>query len=180
MIVKDGLDGISMQKLAKAAGISPATIYIYFKDKEDLILQLCVEEFNSMTEATLKDFDPQMHFAEGLKVQWINRARYCMKYPIRQDFMEQIRHSRYQEKMYKLLYRRFFDAMHTFVHTAIKRKELIPLPVEVYWSVAYAPLYQLVKFHTQGISFKGSDQKFVFTEEIMMQTLHLVTKALTP
>jgi AcrR family transcriptional regulator len=33
MIVQDGLDGLSMQKLAKAAGVSPATIYIYFKDR---------------------------------------------------------------------------------------------------------------------------------------------------
>ena len=39
MIVKVGLDGLSMQKLAKSANVSPATIYIYFKDREDLILK---------------------------------------------------------------------------------------------------------------------------------------------
>ena len=33
MIVKYGFDGLSMQKLAKAAKVSPATIYIYFKDR---------------------------------------------------------------------------------------------------------------------------------------------------
>lgn len=179
MIVKEGLDGISMQKLARAAGCSPATIYIYFKDKDDLILQICVEEFNIMADATLKDFDPEMHFAEGLKIQWINRARYSLKNPMKQDFMEQMRHSRYQEQAFKMLDRRFFDAMGIFVHTAIKRKELIPLPVEVYWSVAFAPLYQLVKFHIQGRGLKG-DQRFVFTEELMTQTLNLVIKALTP
>jgi len=31
MIVKVGFDGLSMQKLAKAAHVSPATIYLYFK-----------------------------------------------------------------------------------------------------------------------------------------------------
>ena len=49
MIVKEGFDGLSMQKLAKAAGVSPATIYIYFKDREDLILQLYYEESLRMT-----------------------------------------------------------------------------------------------------------------------------------
>ncbi len=44
MIVKDGLDGFSMQNLAKAAGVSPATIYIYCKDRKDLIVQLCLED----------------------------------------------------------------------------------------------------------------------------------------
>ena len=44
MAVKDGFDGLSMQKLARAAGVSPATIYIYFKDRDDLILQLWLQE----------------------------------------------------------------------------------------------------------------------------------------
>src|SRR5690348_11655773 len=81
MIVGEGFDGFSMQKLAKAADVSPATIYIYFKDKEDLILQLCRQEGTMMTEETLKDFTPSMSFSEGLKVQWVNRAKYCLKHP---------------------------------------------------------------------------------------------------
>lgn len=40
MIVKEGFDGLSMRKLANAAGVSPATIYVYFKDRDDLIMQL--------------------------------------------------------------------------------------------------------------------------------------------
>src|ERR1700754_3978584 len=93
MIVQHGLDGLSMQKLAKAAGGSPATIYIYFKDRDDLIIQLYAEESNKMAAATLKNFDPSMPFSEGLKVQWLNRARYFMANPDQMYFLEQIRHS---------------------------------------------------------------------------------------
>ena len=81
MIVQEGFDGLSMQKLAKAANVSPATIYIYFKHREDLIVQVAAEISNKITTATLKDFYPSMHLKEGLKVQWINRSKYCMKYP---------------------------------------------------------------------------------------------------
>ena len=179
MIVKEGLDGLSMQKLANAAGISPATIYIYYKNREDLILKLCIHEFNSMAAATLKGFDPHMSFAEGLKIQWINRADYYLKNPDKLDFMEQMRHTRYHQKMFQYLDRTFFEAMKTFVHTAVKRKQLIKLPMEAYWSVAFAPLYQLIKFHTNGVGLGGST-KFVFTNKIMMQTLQAVIKALTP
>lgn len=35
-----GLVGISMGKVAKAASVSPATIYIYYKDKADLISRM--------------------------------------------------------------------------------------------------------------------------------------------
>jgi AcrR family transcriptional regulator len=180
MIVKKGLDGLSMQKLAKAAGCSPATIYIYFKDRDDLIVQLFLGEFTRMTESALLHFDPAMSFAEGLKVQWINRAEFYMENPGTMDFLEQLRHSPHYERVYQLMDRRFFEAMGNFVHTAIQRKELIPLSTELYWSIAFAPLYQLLKFHIGKKAFGGKKEKFVLTEEIMMKALGLVIKALTP
>src|SRR4051812_7411017 len=87
MIVREGFDGFSMQKLAKAADVSPATIYIYFKDKEDLIMQLCREEGGMMTRVTLENFSPDMSFSEGLRVQWMNRAKYCIKNPEKMQFL---------------------------------------------------------------------------------------------
>jgi AcrR family transcriptional regulator len=178
MIVKHGFDGLSMQKLAKAANVSPATIYIYFKDREDLILQLFVEESKKMTEATLKDFDPEMSFSEGLRVQWLNRARYCMANPDQMHFLEQIRHSPLQEKSQEVMGSSFKNVMIAFVQNAIKRKELVKVAPEVYWSVAFAPLYTLVHFHIAGVSMGGA--KFKFSEKVMMETLALVLKALKP
>lgn len=178
MIVKNGFDGLSMQKLAKAADVSPATIYIYFKDREDLILQLFAEASKKMTEATLRDFDPSMSFSEGLKVQWMNRARYCMANPDEMHFLEQIRHSPLQEKSLQVMGTKFKESMKAFVSNAIKNKELVKVPVEVYWSVAFAPLYTLVQFHIAGTSIGGN--KFKFSEKTMLETLALVVKALKP
>src|SRR3954465_4833564 len=87
MVVKEGFDGLSMQKLAKLAEVSPATIYIYFKDRDDLILQLFIAENAKMAEATLKNFDPEMSFEEGLRVQWLNRMKYCLKHPQQAHFL---------------------------------------------------------------------------------------------
>lgn len=178
MIVKHGFDGLSMQKLAKVAGVSPATIYIYFKDREDLILQLFAEESKKMAAATLKNFDASMSFSEGLKVQWLNRAKYCMANPDQMYFLEQIRHSPLQEKSLQLMGPAFKNTMSIFVTNAIKRKELVKVPLEVYWSVAFAPLYTLVQFHISGTSVGG--HKFKFSEKIMLETLALVLKALKP
>jgi AcrR family transcriptional regulator len=178
MIVKEGIEGFSMQKLAKAANVSPATIYIYFKDKEDLILQLCKEAGEKMADIMLKNFEPSMSFAEGLKVQWISRARYCLKYPEQVHFIEQIRHSPLQDKLVNMMSEKFKNAMDLFVTNAIRRKELVKVPVEVYWSIAFAPLYNLVKFHMTGKSIAGN--KFVLSDKIMKDTFKLVLKALTP
>ncbi len=179
MIVKEGFDGLSMQKLARAAGVSPATIYIYYKDREDLILQLCMEEGKKMAEATLKNFDPEMSFEEGLKVQWLNRAKFCMENPLSMHFLEQIRHSPFHDKVFTKMDTSFIAAMGRFVHNAIRRNELVPLPIEVYWSVAFAPLYSLVKFHMTGRGMPGTGS-FVLDEKTLHQTLQLVLKALKP
>ena len=178
MVVKEGFDGLSMQKLAKAAGVSPATIYIYFKDREDLLVQLASEEFEKMSHATLQDFDPSMPFSDGLRVQWMNRVKYCLSFPKEMEFLEQIRHSPMHDQLLAMMGTHFKTVMKTFVSNAIKRNELVKVPVEVYWSVAFAPLYALVKFHIAGSSMGGS--KFELTDKLILQTLELVLKALKP
>jgi AcrR family transcriptional regulator len=177
-IVRYGFDGLSMQKLARAAGVSPATIYIYFRDRDDLIMSLTREASCKMAEATLAGFDPAMSFAEGLRVQWINRARYCLENPREMHFLEQIRHSPFHARD-NPHHNAFVAAMRAFCDGAIRRGELVRIPVEVYWSVAFAPLYQLVKFHMHGRGLPGTN-RFVLDEKLMFQTLELVIKALTP
>jgi TetR/AcrR family transcriptional regulator, multidrug resistance operon repressor len=178
MAVKDGFDGLSMQKLAKAAGVSPATIYIYFKDRDDLILQLWFQEMKKMVDATLEGFDPSMHFDEGLKVQWLNRATFCMQNPTSMHFLEQIKYSPYHEPFMKKMDTTFQKIMGEFVHNAINRKEIVKVPLEIYWSLAFAPLYQLVKMHMSGRGMRA--EKFSLDDKIMNQTLRLVIKALKP
>jgi len=178
MIVKNGLDAFSVQKLAKAVGISPATIYIYFKDKEDLILNIYQEESDRMMEETLKGFDAEMSFKEGLRIQWINRSNYCIQEKDKMIFLEQIRHSSLHQRAAVLVDSQFKDKMGHFVNNAIKRGELRSVSVEVFWSIAFAPLYNLVRFHERGMSLSG--KKFVFSEEVMLETLKIVLKGLHP
>lgn len=177
MIVKTGFDGLSMHKLAREAGVSPATIYIYFKDREDLILQLCISEVEKMIRITFEGFDPNMGFAEGLRVQWRNRAKYLLEHPLEAQFMEQARHSPYGETAHRQAKYEFSKNMSSFVHRAIEKGELEPLNREVYWSVAFAPLYQLIKFHHSGGMHNDG---FQLTQEMIDKTLDLVLKALKP
>ncbi|MCK7556425.1 TetR/AcrR family transcriptional regulator [Chitinophaga sedimenti] len=181
MIVEDGLDGLSMQKLAKAAGISPATIYIYYKDRDDLILQVCATEGRKMEAATLEGFSPEMSLREGLKVQWQNRSRYCLENPLGMQFLEQIRHSPYQARAAKQVTSRFVEELTDFVRINRERGEMVDgVSTEVFWAIAYAPLYSLIKFHLQGRGLAGMDRPFQLTEEKLDEALALTVKALTP
>jgi AcrR family transcriptional regulator len=45
MFVSEGYANVSMRKLADRIGYSPTSIYLYFRDKADLLHQICEESF---------------------------------------------------------------------------------------------------------------------------------------
>ncbi|HCX23361.1 MAG: TetR family transcriptional regulator [Flammeovirgaceae bacterium] len=177
LIVEEGFDGLSMHKLAKAAGVSPGTIYIYYKDREDLIKQIAAQEIDNLLAASLVDFNPQMNFSEGLRKQWQNRAKYFMEHPLEMKFMEQIRYSPYHNEP-SMERSSFVKTMSEFIHKAINNKELRPLPLEVYWSLAFAPLYKLIEFHVNQKGMNG--RKYLLTDHDLDQALNAVLQGLKP
>lgn len=178
LIVDEGLKGFSMQKLAKRCNISVATLYIYYKDQDDLITSIGVEAAKRFSEETLRDFSPEMSFSEGLKTQWKNRARYALNFRQEMQLYEILRHSPYSEIVLGTATSAFKDVMKAFIKRAIENKELVPVSIEVYWCVAFGPLYNLIKFHVEKKSI--GDHDFQLTDEALESALQLVLKALKP
>ena len=178
MLVKDGFQDFSMNRLAKTCGISVATLYIYYKDKDDLIKKIGVAIGKDFFREMMKDFSPSMPFKEGLKKQWENRSRAALKHPKEAVCFEIIRHSSHGDHILKESLKDFKSSMGNFFHNAVNKKELIPVSTEVFWSVAYGPLYTLLRFHGEGKSIGG--MPFKFSRKTMEEALQLVIKALTP
>jgi TetR/AcrR family transcriptional regulator, multidrug resistance operon repressor len=170
MIVEEGFKGLSMQKLAKAADISPATIYIYYKDREDLLNQIYLYVYNTANTAALHHFSPSLSFSEGMKILWLNRFNYFIANPYHSLFLEQFINSPLIAAVEAQEDHTYRNQMKAFYSNAVKNKEVKKLELEVYWSIAFAPLYQLIKFHLQkGIS-----------RNKLLQALELVLTALKP
>ena len=177
MIVAEGFDGLSMQKLAKAANVSPATIYIYYKNREDLLNQLFNNVQETFFNVALEGFNPALSFEQGLWIQWKNRLKFILKYPVHFQFMEQFRnspcinHSDINKSAFK-------ESMKLFVMTAIIKGELKKMEPEIFWSVAYGTFYAMVKFHLQEITTMGNN--FKLTDAKMKTAFDMVIKALKP
>jgi len=154
MLVIEGLDAFSMQKLARSAGVSPATLYIYYEDREDLLYQLWLEQFQALSGIVLEDFDPAASFEAGLWIQWRNRIRFFREHPLEWRFLEQVMHSAAHDKYQAKAENPIGDSMGTFVGNAIQRGELTDFgmggaessdyPREVLWALLFAPLYALL------------------------------------
>lgn len=182
-IVRSGLDGFSMQDLARAARVSPATLYIYFKDRDDLLFQVYREQAELMTEEVLRGFDPDGPFADGLRVQWQNRARHALAHPLEARFLEQVRHSPYFAPFQARLASTFSATMKRFAVNAIARKEMRPMPPEIFWALVYAPLYQLIRFAQEDGGFFRAlpgHPKFQLTDAMLEVALQGVLRAVRP
>ena len=176
MIGRDGLEGFTVSKLAKACNISVATLYIYYKDKDDLITKIAVEEGKAMGKAMIENFDPEAPFEEGLRVQWKNRYRYMIDHPQLSPFFEKIRSSGFQERFLDSFLVNFEASVGRFMKNIIARGEIREMPVEIYWSIAFAPLYALIRFHHEGRSL--GRKPFKMNDELLWQSFDLVVKAL--
>jgi len=71
LMVNEGLESVSIRRIAEQIEYSPATIYLYFKDKAELIDAICEELFGQMIEvlgaATANEADPLKRFRKGLR-----------------------------------------------------------------------------------------------------------------
>ncbi|THB78878.1 MAG: TetR/AcrR family transcriptional regulator, partial [Desulfobulbaceae bacterium] len=74
-----GFAASSVAKIVKEAGVSPATLYIYFKNKEDLLVSTYLEIKQGMGEAMLEGFDNQLPIRDIFRRIWLNAFAYVSK-----------------------------------------------------------------------------------------------------
>lgn len=175
MIVSDGFDGLSMQKLAKAAGVSPATIYIYYKNREDLLNSLYNLVNQTFAAVALRDFNPDASLKEGLWRQWKNRLDFIKEYPHYFKFQEQFRNSPLINHK-DVKFDAFKESMGRFVKNAVEKGEMKKIDPELFWCMAYGSFYSLLKFHFQQKSMMNRHYKL--TDENLKQLLDMVVAGL--
>ena len=76
LVNNHGFHNVPMSKIAKLAGVSPATIYLYFEHKQDLINTLYLEVKESFSACAFKNYDEEMSVKKGFEVIWFNIANY--------------------------------------------------------------------------------------------------------
>ncbi len=67
LFVRDGYENVSMRRIADKIEYSPTTIYIYFKDKAELLEQVCKETFGRLVQRLSKITDQPGDPVERLK-----------------------------------------------------------------------------------------------------------------
>jgi len=71
LFAKEGYESVSMRRVAEKIEYSPTTIYLYFRDKEELVMAICEDMFQLLTKklerALAGQSDPVVRIKAGLK-----------------------------------------------------------------------------------------------------------------
>ena len=93
-----GLVGLTMPLIAKQSGVAIGTLYIYFKNKDDLVHALYKEIKNRFGRTIFIGFTPHLPVEEGFRVIWENSLRYTVSNFPEQLFLQQFIASPYKRE----------------------------------------------------------------------------------
>jgi len=176
IIAEEGLENLTMQKLAKAANISPRTIYIKYENKEDLLIKLFIEEvLGAYEKAVLENFAPTADFAEGVKKLWLNGFNYLKDNRhafalIQYGKSSPLLNKAYQQKNIKE--GDFFGPIQHFLELNIESGVIKDMPQEVLRALLFSPIIDLVN---EYFDYRQRPKQII-TEEIILACCEAVTK----
>jgi len=145
-----GFDGISISKIAKKAEVSPATIYIYFENKDDLFSKLYIDIRKKTSQAALQGLRDEMTIEQIFKSIWYSSFTYNLNHPEYLVFREQFE----QTSMMKNIKESEFE-LYQFVRNLLRRgideNVIKDHPLPILTAFAFMPVITLIRFHLSEI-----------------------------
>ncbi|MEP6803294.1 MAG: TetR/AcrR family transcriptional regulator [Flavobacterium sp.] len=92
---KQGLASVTISGISKTAGIAAGTLYIYFKNKEEVVQLAYAAVEDKMTQAMYCDFDINVPIRQSLKQIYINMLNYRLN-----NYDETVFIDQYQQSVY--------------------------------------------------------------------------------
>lgn len=135
LVRANGLAGITMQSVAREAGIATGTLYIYFENKDALIIRLfdvCVK--NSASDF-FKNFDPKSPFKVGFRVIWSNIVQHRVSKFDESIFIEQCFHSPFIDEDTKTTLKKMFAPLVQLLDRG--KEEHLVKAIDTFWLVAF-------------------------------------------
>lgn len=171
LIAKEGLQNLSMRKIATEAGIALGSVYLHFKTKDELLDYLAFDLYKRFETHICQNYDPNLSLFERYRQLWWNKWKFLTEYPtVAQNL------SQYQALMG--FNKIFVDIMNdpNFVWNQLvaegqQQGVIAKLPTEVLFVLGFDVLSNLA-FFRQLLDTE-------YSEEVLEKTLERAWKAIT-
>lgn len=164
LVNETGFAQSSVSKIAKKAGISPATLYIYYKNKEDLLVSTYIEIKKNMGRTIQKDFNPDSPIRDIMKTVWFNMFEYIEQYPDNFHYSEQFANSPYQDLVQKNEIEKYFAPLIETIHRGIEQKIIKDVHFDILKVFIFMPILSLAnKKICQDLEINRGNLETAFT-----------------
>lgn len=81
LFANEGYENVSMRRIGAKVGCSPMAVYRYFGSKEELLISLCEEVFDRLTEMRDLEAEKQMAPIEKVRTTLLKFIEFCISHP---------------------------------------------------------------------------------------------------
>ena len=135
-----GFVSSSVSKIAKEAKVSPATIYVYYKNKEDLLVSTYIDIKRNLSEAVLNNFDNKLPIRDILRNVWFNMFKYISNNLEYFKFAEQFSNSPYSSLVNKEAVEQYFDPVINVLQRGIEQKIIKNVNLDILVAFMFYPI----------------------------------------
>lgn len=145
-LVKDrGLAGITMCDISKEASIATGTLYIYFKNKDELIKALFTECREKSARYYFDGIKEQLSFEERMQKLFRNIVYFKMKHFEVSAFLEQSYHSPYVDVIDLKKKQKAMEPLTVLIKEGVEAKKIKNIEVRLVVSYLFGIVNEMVK-----------------------------------
>ena len=138
-----GFAASSVSKIAREAGVSPATLYVYFRNKEDLLVSTYVEIKLGMGAVMLEGFDERAPVRDIFHRVWCNVFRYVSENQQEFRYAEQFSNSPYTDLVEVSEIEEMYAPLRRVINKGIEQKILKDVSLDVFGVFLIHPIMVL-------------------------------------
>jgi AcrR family transcriptional regulator len=138
-----GFVSSSVAKIAKEAGISPATIYIYYENKEDLLVSTYMDIKKAFITAILSELDDTQPIRDIFRNIWLNMFKYINQNKADFQYTEQFANSPFASRVDQQEMDELFMPIIQVIQKGIDQKIIKDVDIRILAAFIYYPIYTL-------------------------------------
>lgn len=135
-----GFSSSSVAKIAKQAGVSPATLYTYFKNKDDLLISTYIDIKRKLCEIAWESVDENLPIRDSFRQIWFNLFKFTVNHPDYFHFSEQFSNSPYNDQVDQKQIDDLFIPLVKLIRRGIKWKIIKDVNVDIVSAFVYYPV----------------------------------------
>ncbi len=138
-----GFAASSVSKIAIEASVSPATLYVYYQNKEDLLVSTYINIKLDMSRALLENFDPEQPIRDSFQKVWHNMFTYISDNSRYFQYAEQFANSPYSLQVNKGNIEKYFEPLILLLQKGIEQKIIKNAGFDILKAFIFYPVMML-------------------------------------